>query len=153
MVVSLHGPFYWGARIFSKGYVIIYMWIQMFRNRSTTIIHVCVWQICTTNLKPKLKIKGIITNSNMTWFFPPIKSTDTNSALLADIKPSFPIQAVVTNRCSENQFSCLFSGPLGWSWVIIRIEIKMKSGALLPSNLPRVIDQSNWSPRRFAARW
>ena len=38
------------------------------------------------------------------------------------------------------------------SWVIIRIEIKMKSGALLPSNLPRVIDRSNLSPRRFAAR-
>ena len=32
------------------------------------------------------------------------------------------------------------------SWVIIRIEIKMKSSALLPSNLPRVIDRSNLSP-------
>ena len=56
--------------------------------------------------------------SNMTWFFSPIKSTDTNSALLADIKPRFPTQPVVTvffseNRRSENQFSCLFSGPLG----------------------------------------
>ena len=30
------------------------------------------------------------------------------------------------------------------SWVIIRIEIKMKSSALLPSNLPRVIDRSNY---------
>ena len=39
------------------------------------------------------------------------------------------------------------------SWVIIRIEIKIKSSALLPSNLPRVIDRSNLSPRRFAARW
>ena len=29
------------------------------------------------------------------------------------------------------------------NWVIIRIEIKMKSGALLPSKLPRVIDRSN----------
>ena len=28
----------------------------------------------------------------------------------------------------------------------------MKSSALLPSNLPRVIDQSNLSPRRVAAR-
>ena len=33
-----------------------------------------------------------------------------------------------------------------------RIEIKMKSGALLPSNLPGVIDRSNLSPRPFAAR-
>ena len=53
----------------------------------------------------------------MTWFFSPIKSTDTSSALLADIKPRFPIQPVVTvfseNRRSENQFSYLFSGPLG----------------------------------------
>ena len=53
----------------------------------------------------------------MTWFFSPIKSTDTNSALLADIKSHFPIQPVVTvfseNRRSENQFSFLFSGPLG----------------------------------------
>ena len=53
----------------------------------------------------------------MTWFFSPIESTDTNSALLADIKHRFPIQPVVTvfseNRRSEKQFSCLFSGPLG----------------------------------------
>ena len=53
----------------------------------------------------------------MTWFFSPIKSTDTNSALLANIKPRFPIQTVVAvfseNLRSENQFSCLFSGPLG----------------------------------------
>ena len=53
----------------------------------------------------------------MTGYFSPIKSTDTNSALLADIKPCFSIQPVVTvfseNRRSENQFSCLFSGPLG----------------------------------------
>ena len=95
--------------------------------------------------------------SNMTWFFSPIKSTDTSSALLANIKPRFPIQLVVTvfpeNSRSENQFSCLFSGSLGWSWVIIRIEIKIKSGASLPSYLPRVINRSNLSPRRFAARW
>ena len=36
------------------------------------------------------------------------------------------------------------------SWVIIRIEIKMKSSALLPSNLPSVIDRSNLSPSREA---
>ena len=47
--------------------------------------------------------------SNMTWFFSPIKSTDTNSALLADIKPRFPIQPVVT-VFSENRHS---EGPLG----------------------------------------
>ena len=28
---------------------------------------------------------NIIINSNMTWFFSPIKSTDTNSALFPDI--------------------------------------------------------------------
>ena len=33
----------------------------------------------------------IFVYSDMTWFFSPIKSTDTNSALLADIKPRFPI--------------------------------------------------------------
>ena len=54
----------------------------------------------------------------MTWFFSAIKSTDTISALLANIKPRFPIQPAVAvffseNRRSENQFSCLFSGPLG----------------------------------------
>ena len=63
--------------------------------------------------------------------FFPIKSTDTYWALLAD-KPHFPIQPVVTvfffeNRRFENWFCCLFSGSLWWSWVIIRIEIKMKS--------------------------
>ena len=98
-----------------------------------------------------------IFNSNMTWFFSPIKSTDTNSALLADIKPRFPIQPVVTVFFRESPFreSVLLSvfWSFGWSWVIIRIEIKMKSGALLPSHLPRVIDRSNLSPRRFAARW
>ena len=69
-------------------------------------------------------------NSNMTQFFLPIKSTDTNWAFLAD-KPRFPIQPVVTgffeNRRSENWFCCLFSGSLTWSWAIIRITIKMKS--------------------------
>ena len=58
----------------------------------------------------------------MTWFFSPIKSTD--SALLSDIKPRFPIQPVVTvfpeNRRSENQFSCLFSGPLGEVWSLLQ---------------------------------
>ena len=53
-------------------------------------------------------------------------------------------------RRSENRFCCLFSGSLGWSWVIIRIEIKMKSCVSLSSNLPRVIDRSNLSPRHFA---
>ena len=103
--------------------------------------------------------------NNMTWFFSHIKWTDTNWALFAD-NVDFPIQLVVTGfskkRRSENRFCCLFSGSLGWSWVIIRIEIKMKSCVLLSSNLPRVIDRSNLSPRRersnlsprrFAARW
>ena len=56
-------------------------------------------------------------NSNMTWFFSPIKSTDTSSALLADIKPRFPIQPVVTvfseNRGSENRSLVCFLGPVG----------------------------------------
>ena len=38
---------------------------------------------------------GSVKNSNMTWFLSPIKSTDTNCALLAD-KSRFPIQPVVT---------------------------------------------------------
>ena len=56
------------------------------------------------------------------------------------INPNWPVsQATLSNstgfnwffffekRRSENRFCCLFSGSLGWSWVIIRIEIKMKS--------------------------
>ena len=103
----------------------------------------------------------VIGCSYMTWFFSPIKSTDTNCALLAD-KLRFPIQPVVTffskNRRFENRFCCLFSGSLGWRSVIIRIEIKMKSVVLLYSNLPRVMtnqiyhlaalrlgDQFDWS--------
>ena len=53
-------------------------------------------------------------------------------------------------RRSENRFCCLFSGSIGLNWVIIRIEIKMKSCVSLSSNLPRVIDRSNLSPRHFA---
>ena len=84
--------------------------------------------------------------SYMTWFFFPIKSTDTNWALFTD-NAQFHIQPVVTGffsekRHSENHFCCLFSGSLGWSWVIIRIEIKSKSCVSLSSNLPRVIAAS-----------
>ena len=97
-----------------------------------------------------------IYNSDMTWFFSPIKSTDTNWALFT-YNVQFPIQPVVTGfsekRRSENRFWCLFSGSLWWSWVTIRIEIKMKSWVSLSSNLPRVIDRSNLLPYRFAARW
>ena len=56
-------------------------------------------------------------------------------------------------RRFENRFCCLFSGSLWWSWVIIRIEIKMKSCVSVSSNLPRVIDRSNLSPSHFAAQW
>ena len=50
----------------------------------------------------------------MTWFFSPIKSTDTNSALLADIKPRFPIQPAVTGFFfRESVLSSVFWGPLG----------------------------------------
>ena len=70
----------------------------------------------------------------MTWFFSPIKSTDTNWALFAD-KAQFSIQPVVTGfsekRRSENRFCCLFSGSLGWSWIIIRIEIKNEKQCII----------------------
>ena len=90
----------------------------------------------------KSPLKGISRDSNMTWFFSPIESTDTNCALLAHKA------ALFHSRESPFRESVLFSGSLGWSWVIIRIEIKMESGALLPSNLPSVIDRSNLSPSR-----
>ena len=89
--------------------------------------------------------------------FSPIKSTDMNWALFTD-NAQFPIQPVVPGffffekRCSENRFRCLFSGSLGWGWVIRKIEIKMKSCVSLSSNLPRVIDRSNLSPSGFTAR-
>ena len=65
----------------------------------------------------------------MTWFFSPIKSTDTNWALFVD-NAQFPIQPVVTvfffeKRRSGNRCCCLFSGSLAWSWVIIRTENKV----------------------------
>ena len=45
------------------------------------IIGVVVWN---DNIKNRDElVRLIIENSNMTWFFSPIKSTDTNSALLA----------------------------------------------------------------------
>ena len=44
---------------------------------------------------------------------------------------------------AETSGNRLFSGPLGEVGLLLEIEIKMKSGALLPSNLPRVIDRSN----------
>ena len=51
---------------------------------------------------------NFIANSNMTWFFSTIKSTNTNGALLADniqsfcSLPRFPIQPVVTVFFSES---------------------------------------------------
>ena len=44
---------------------------------------------------------------------------------------------VLTTVSSVNLLSFFHKKDI--SWVIIRIEIKMKSSALLPSNLPRVI--------------
>ena len=38
------------------------------------------------------------------------------------------------------------------SWVMIREEIKMTSRAILSSNSPRVIGQSNLSPRRHCVK-
>ena len=66
----------------------------------------------------------------------------------AGSKPSLAVLTAV----SRVSFLFSFFHKKDISWVIIRIEIKMKSCALLPSNLPRVIDRSNVSPRRFAAR-
>ena len=71
----------------------------------------------------------------MTWFFSPIKSTDTNTALCPDIPVLTAVRRV--------NFLFSFFHKKDISWVIIRIEIKMKSCALLPSNLPRAIDRSN----------
>ena len=73
--------------------------------------------------------------------------------------PRFPIQPVVTGffffekRRSESRFCCLFSMSLGWSWVIITIEIKMKSWVSLTSNLPRVIDRLNLIGRWHSANY
>ena len=65
-------------------------------------------------------------------------------------KPRPPVLHVTA--VSRVNFLFSFFHKKDISWVIIRIEIKMKSSALLPSNLPRVIDRSNLSPRRFAAQ-
>ena len=66
-------------------------------------------------------------------------------------KPRPPVLHLTAVSCVNFSFSFFHKKDI--SWVIIRIEIKMKSSALLPSNLPRVIDRSNLSPRRFAAQW
>ena len=68
-------------------------------------------------------------------------------------KPRPRVLHVHVTAVSHVNFLFSFFHKKDISWVIIRIEIKMKSSALLPSNLPRVIDRSNLSPRRFAARW
>ena len=73
-------------------------------------------------------------NSNMTWFFSPIKATDTNWALFSD-KSHFPIQPVVTVFFffgdAPFRESVLLSVFWGWSWVNIRIEIKTLYGSVI----------------------
>ena len=69
-----------------------------------------------------------------------------------DISTSSKPRPPVLTAVNHVNFLFSFFHKKNISRVIIRIEIKMKSGALLPSNLPRVIDRSNLSPRRFAAR-
>ena len=65
-------------------------------------------------------------------------------------KPRPPVLHVTA--VSHVNFLFSFFHKKDISWVIIRIEIKMKSSALLPSNLPRVIDRSNLSlSREFAS--
>ena len=86
----------------------------------------------------------------------PLSSQRTRTVLYSpDIstgsKPRPPVQHVTAVSRVDFLFSFFHKKDI--SWVIIRIKIKMKSSALLPSNLPRVIDRSNLSPRRFAARW
>ena len=55
-------------------------------------------------------------------------------------KPRPPVLHVTA--VSRVNFLFSFFHKKDISWVIIRIEIKMKSSALLPSNLPRAIDRS-----------
>ena len=54
-------------------------------------------------------------------------------------KPRPPVLHVTA--VSRVNFLFSFFHKKDISWVIIRIEIKMKSSALLPSNLPSVIDK------------
>ena len=58
-------------------------------------------------------------------------------------KPRPPVLHVTVARRVNFLFSFFHKKDI--SWVIIRIEIKMKSSELLPSNLPRVIDRSDLS--------
>ena len=61
-----------------------------------------------------------------------------------------PIQPVVTCLFRESALrESVLSSVFCVRWVIIRMEIKMKSIVLLSSNLLRVVDRSNLSPRRF----
>ena len=64
-------------------------------------------------------------------------------------------KAPVLTAVSRVNFLFSFFHKKDISWVIIRIEIRMKSSALLPSNLPSVIDRSNLSPSRInlIGRW
>ena len=77
-----------------------------------------------------------------------IKSTDTSRGILAD-NQRLPFQPVVTGLFRESPFRESILSFVFWvPWVIIRIDINN-----MKSNLPRVIDWSNVSPRRLAARW
>ena len=68
----------------------------------------------------------------MTWFFSPIKSTDTSTALCPD-KAVLAVSLPVLTAVGRVDFLFSFFHKKDISWVIIRIEIKMKSGALLPN--------------------
>ena len=86
----------------------------------------------------------MILYSNMTWIFSPIKVNGHEQCIISPIKftgskPRLPVLTAV----SRVNFLFSFFHKKDISWVIIRIEIKMKSSALLPSNLPRVIDRAS----------
>ena len=120
------------------------------------------WNIL--NIQRTFDYKLNIIDSNMTWLFSPIKSMDMNPGTLDDDRMSHRkawltavAVVIVVPRIAILRIGVPRIGSIVCflvPWVIIRVEIKMKSvGLILSSNLPRVIDWLNLSPRRFAARW
>ena len=84
----------------------------------------------------------------------PLLSQRIEQCIICPIKltGSKPRRLPVLTAVSRVNFLLSFFHKKDISWIIIRIEIKMKSSALSPINLPRFIDRSNLSPRRFASR-
>ena len=105
----------------------------------------------------KISLNELKISSILIWLDSfPLLSQRTRAVLYSpDIstgsKPRPPVLHVTAVSRVNFLFSFFLKNDI--SWVIIRIEIKMKSSALLPSNLPSVIDRSNLSPSREAAIW